>query len=127
MMGHQRTPGASDAPLLSRGGVAARSRETAKPPLNGFSDQHHPVRSKEVASRLLLNVAATPPRLRRGVFLAILTAILALPSAFQSQQPKPAIQYVDITKAAGLTYRHNSGATGKKYLPETLGPGVAFI
>jgi len=76
---------------------------------------------------LLLNVAATPPRLRRGVFLAILTAILALPSAFQSQQPKPAIQYVDITKAAGLTYRHNSGATGKKYLPETLGPGVAFI
>src|SRR5688572_20156264 len=127
MMGHQRTPGASDAPLLSRGGVAARSRETAKPPLNGFSDQHHPVRSKEVASRLLLNVAATPPRLRRGVFLAILTAILALPSAFQSQQPKPAIQYLDITKAAGLTYRHNSGATGKKYLPETLGPGVAFI
>ena len=37
------------------------------------------------------------------------------------------IQYVDVTKAAGLTFRHNSGASGKKYLPETLGPGVAFI
>jgi hypothetical protein len=32
-----------------------------------------------------------------------------------------------VTKAAGLTFRHNSGAVGKKYLPETLGPGVAFI
>ena len=69
---------------------------------------------------MFLNVAATPPRLRRGVFLAILTGVLAL-------QAQPPIQYVDITKAAGLTYRHNSGATGKKYLPETLGPGVAFI
>ena len=26
-----------------------------------------------------------------------------------------------------MTFRHNSGASGKKYLPETLGPGVAFI
>lgn len=43
------------------------------------------------------------------------------------QLAAPAIQYVDVTKASGLTFRHNSGATGKKYLPETLGPGVAFI
>jgi hypothetical protein len=34
---------------------------------------------------------------------------------------------VDVTKSAGLTFTHNSGAFGKKYLPETLGPGVAFI
>ena len=41
--------------------------------------------------------------------------------------PQPAVQYVDVTKASGLAFRHNSGASGKKYLPETLGPGVAFI
>jgi hypothetical protein len=43
------------------------------------------------------------------------------------QLAAPTIQYVDVTKASGLTFRHNSGAFGKKYLPETLGPGVAFI
>ena len=30
-------------------------------------------------------------------------------------------------RAAGITYRHNSGAFGEKYLPETLGPGCAFL
>ncbi len=34
---------------------------------------------------------------------------------------------MDVTKSSGLTFTHNSGAFGKKYLPETLGPGVAFI
>ena len=28
---------------------------------------------------------------------------------------------------AGIHFRHNSGAFGKKYLPETLGAGVAFL
>src|SRR5262244_3326857 len=37
------------------------------------------------------------------------------------------IHFTDVTKAAGLTFTHYSGAFGKKYLPETLGPGVAFI
>src|SRR5262245_40906709 len=39
----------------------------------------------------------------------------------------PSIQFNDVTKSAGITFTHYSGATGKKYLPETLGPGVAFI
>jgi len=37
------------------------------------------------------------------------------------------IRFVDITRAAGIHFTHNNGAYGKKYLPETLGPGVAFI
>ena len=28
---------------------------------------------------------------------------------------------------AGINFRHNSGAFGEKYLPETLGPGCAFL
>jgi len=39
----------------------------------------------------------------------------------------PGIQFQDITKSSGVTFTHYSGAFGKKYLPETLGPGVAFI
>lgn len=37
------------------------------------------------------------------------------------------IHFEDITRAAGIHFTHNNGAFGKKYLPETLGPGVAFI
>src|SRR3954447_16151142 len=36
-------------------------------------------------------------------------------------------QFTDVTAAAGIRFRHNSGAAGKKYLPETLGAGGAFL
>jgi len=37
------------------------------------------------------------------------------------------VQLRDVTQKAGLRFVHNSGAFGKKFLPETMGPGVAFI
>src|SRR6185369_10032602 len=37
------------------------------------------------------------------------------------------IQFDDATAEAGIQFKHNSGAFGKKYLPETLGSGCAFI
>jgi enediyne biosynthesis protein E4 len=48
------------------------------------------------------------------------------------QAPKNAvagssITFRDITQQAGIHFVHNNGAFGKKYLPETMGPGVAFI
>jgi enediyne biosynthesis protein E4 len=33
----------------------------------------------------------------------------------------------NITAAAGIEFRHNAGAFGAKYLPETMGPGCAFL
>src|SRR5581483_4758516 len=38
-----------------------------------------------------------------------------------------AITFRDITAQAGIHFIHNNGAFGKKYLPETMGPGCAFI
>ncbi len=35
--------------------------------------------------------------------------------------------FTDVTAAAGIKFRHQSGATGKKYLPETMGAGGAFL
>jgi hypothetical protein len=35
-------------------------------------------------------------------------------------------EFRDITSPAGIRFKHNTGATGKKYLPETLGSGCAF-
>ncbi len=37
------------------------------------------------------------------------------------------IHFTDITQQAGIRFTHNNGAFGKRYLPETLGPGCAFI
>jgi enediyne biosynthesis protein E4 len=37
------------------------------------------------------------------------------------------VQFVDATAQAGIKFVHNAGKTGKKYLPETLGSGAAFL
>jgi enediyne biosynthesis protein E4 len=36
-------------------------------------------------------------------------------------------RFVDVTTQAGVPFFHNSGAYGGKLLPETLGPGCAFL
>ena len=48
------------------------------------------------------------------------------PSARPAQATSP-IHFVDITSQAGIRFLHNTGAFGKKYLPETMGAGCAFI
>jgi hypothetical protein len=37
------------------------------------------------------------------------------------------ITFRDITAQAGIRFTHNNGAFGKKWLPETMGPGCALI
>lgn len=56
-------------------------------------------------------------------------------STTQPQAPAPTeaarysgpIEFTDATAQAGIHFKHNSGAFGKKYLPETLGSGCAFL
>ena len=43
------------------------------------------------------------------------------------QGKDPLFQLKNITEAAGINFRHNSGAYGGKLLPETLGSGCAFL
>src|SRR5205085_217215 len=53
----------------------------------------------------------------------------------QTQAPAPTeapcysgpIQFSDVTTQAGIHFKHNSGAYGKHYLPETVGAGCAFL
>ncbi|HEX6651095.1 MAG TPA: CRTAC1 family protein [Pyrinomonadaceae bacterium] len=42
-------------------------------------------------------------------------------------RPSGPIEFTDITAQAGIRFKHNSGAFGKKYLPETIGAGGAFF
>ena len=55
---------------------------------------------------------------------AVPFAVTAAPANSPASGP---IHFADITQKAGIHFTHNNGAFGKKFLPETLGPGVAFI
>jgi enediyne biosynthesis protein E4 len=49
------------------------------------------------------------------------------PAATSNPRPSGPIEFVDVTAQAGIHFKHNSGAFGKKYLPETMGSGACFI
>lgn len=38
-----------------------------------------------------------------------------------------AVRFTDVTDAAGIQFRHFTGATGQRYMPETMGAGCAFL
>jgi hypothetical protein len=67
-------------------------------------------------------------RLPTVVTLAV-TATLALGQLRLQAQTAGTLGVVfsDVTSASGITFRHTSGAFGKKYLPETMGSGVVFF
>src|ERR1700674_5555331 len=55
-------------------------------------------------------------------------AATASPSPSPSPvRPSGPIEFTDVTAQAGINFKHNSGAFGKKYLPETIGSGCAFL
>jgi hypothetical protein len=49
------------------------------------------------------------------------------PMTANAQNAPAGVQFVDVTAKTGIRFVHNNGAFGKKFLPETIGPGVAFI
>jgi enediyne biosynthesis protein E4 len=58
----------------------------------------------------------------RRAFLSLLIFSSAFAGTVRAQ-----VRFRDITKQAGINFVHNNGAAGKKWLPETMGPGCAFI
>lgn len=67
-----------------------------------------------------------------------ITAV-ATPATDAAPSPEPAatlpplpakltdVTFSDVTGQAGIKFRHNNGAYGKKYLPETMGAGAAWL
>ena len=72
---------------------------------------------------LRLALAAVPEEISHLIFLRTFLIPLLLIGFAHAQQ----IQFRDITAQAGIHFIHNNGAFGKKWLPETMGPGCAFI
>src|SRR5262245_25451113 len=65
-----------------------------------------------------LKPAPPPPRI---------TKIDAPIAPARPQTEVPGARFADITREAGITFVHNTGAYGEKLLPETMGGGVAFF
>jgi hypothetical protein len=51
----------------------------------------------------------------------------ALAAAGLAAVPAPGVVFTDVTSPAGIRFQHTNGAFGKKYLPETMGAGGAFL
>ena len=58
----------------------------------------------------------------------LFTAILAITAFLLAATTTPTdVHFTDVTTAAGIKFHHNAGKAGNKYLPETMGSGVAFF
>ena len=64
-----------------------------------------------------------PGKPRSCLFLCL--AVLVFPSTFSGAEGQ--VQFVDVTKRAGIDWSHENGATPEKYLIETIGGGGAFL
>src|SRR5262249_45868528 len=73
------------------------------------------------------------PRLRRGFSFCKIGLLLALPLSFATalssyglshQQP---VSFLDITRSAKITFKHENGTSAEKLMVETFGSGVAWL
>ena len=63
-----------------------------------------------------------------GGLQAVIAAASFAAIALMADQPAGVdVKFTDVTAQAGIHFTHNSGRTGKKYLPETVGAGCAFF
>lgn len=58
-------------------------------------------------------------------YLALGSGLLLLVSVVAAAPPP--VVFTDATAQAGIRFVHNSGAFGRKYLPETIGSGALFL
>ena len=64
---------------------------------------------------------------RREFLAGAFSTALATSFVGQARESAFGFRLTDVTGSAGINFKHNSGAFGGKYLPETLGSGCAFI
>jgi enediyne biosynthesis protein E4 len=68
--------------------------------------------------------------MRRATAVALVAGaagLLAGPTNGGEDDDLPTVRFVDVTDAVGIDFRHVSSHTSQKYLPETMGAGVALL
>ena len=72
--------------------------------------------------------SANPAKRIHDVFdLPCVIPIVPRRSSRAVRRAGPVVSFADVTAQAGIRFVHNNGAFGKKYLPETMGSGVAVL
>jgi hypothetical protein len=56
-----------------------------------------------------------------------LVLVVVLGALISAQAPQPRVALTDVTRASGIATTHQNGAAGRKFLPETMGAGAAFL
>jgi hypothetical protein len=64
--------------------------------------------------------------MRTRAIVGVMAAVVAAASA-SLLAADPPVRLTDVSAAAGIQVTHGNGAAGKKYLPETMGSGAAFV
>ena len=62
--------------------------------------------------------------MKRALIAVLLSVGIDAAQPASSASP---ITFTDVTAPAGIRFKHENGAFGKKYLPETMGSGCAFV
>ncbi|MGC4084407.1 MAG: response regulator [Vicinamibacterales bacterium] len=102
-----------------RGGPSRPHHERARRPQDGGTGHVRPAARAH-------QPAVNRREFLHGASLAFAGATFTL-SEILDAQAGPGFRLVDVTRSAGITFTHNNGAFGGKFLPETLGSGCAFL
>ncbi len=101
-------------------------------------------RNRREATDEIIGLAFKRTLLIAGTLAALIMAVVLVKNAMQEEEQlpeapvaapvsvlnevqAPAVQFTDITREAGITFSHSTGAYGDKLLPETMGSGAAFF
>ena len=71
--------------------------------------------------------AEAPRHTRLVLWVAVSLWLIVSALSFPSVRSASAVAFTDVTKQAGVRFVHNSGAFGRKYLPETMGSGALWF
>lgn len=81
-----------------------------------------------ICSFVLISACSKPAPTAPGATVVDTSTQTPSPSASPTPpRPSGPVEFTDVSAQAGIHFKHNSGAFGKKYLPETLGAGGAFL
>jgi hypothetical protein len=97
-----------------------------------ISCNQQPPKPPEVPSPAKVAVPAPPavpgpPESASPIPSAAATTTGSTSTAAEASRPAGPIEFTDVTAQSGIRFKHNTGAFGQKYLPETMGSGVCFI
>jgi enediyne biosynthesis protein E4 len=77
-----------------------------------------------------MHISKTGRLEQRPLLVTLIWILASVAPTYPHKPPEPfqrEIRFVDVTKPAGITFKHANASSGEKYLVETMGGGCAFF